>query len=212
MSETLHWRQGPVTAVVVAIAFVVFLLTYVLGLQSLVPWFTFLPVEVRSGSIVFYEMGQQYWRLVSPIFLHFGVLHIVFNSLWVWEFGKRTESVLGHLNQAGLILAIALVSNGVQYLASGPSIFGGLSGVVYGLLGFAWVAPMVTNWMGDNGFLRKLDVQVRAPGLYGDIVTYEGSVTEKDEDRAAVTIDITGTNQSGQVSTKGTAIVELPRK
>ena len=81
-----------------------------------------------------------------------------------------------------------------------------------GVMRFAWVAPMVTNWMGDNGFLRKLDVQVRAPGLYGDIVTYEGSVTEKDEDKGTVTIDITGTNQSEQVSTKGTAIVELPKK
>jgi len=81
-----------------------------------------------------------------------------------------------------------------------------------GVMRFAWVAPMVTNWMGDNGFLRKLDTQVRAPGLYGDITTYEGSVTEKDEDNGIVTIDITGTNQSGQVSTKATALVELPRK
>ena len=81
-----------------------------------------------------------------------------------------------------------------------------------GVMRFAWVAPMVTNWMGDNGFLRKLDTQVRAPGLYGDITTYEGSVSEKDEDSGIVTIDITGTNQSGQVSTKGTALVELPRK
>ncbi|MBW1960327.1 MAG: MaoC family dehydratase N-terminal domain-containing protein [Deltaproteobacteria bacterium] len=81
-----------------------------------------------------------------------------------------------------------------------------------GVMRFAWVAPMVTNWMGDNGMLRKLDVQIRAPNLYGDVTTYEGSVTEKDENKATVTIDITGTNQTGQVTTKGTALVELPRK
>jgi len=81
-----------------------------------------------------------------------------------------------------------------------------------GVMRFAWVAPMITNWMGDNGFLRKLDVQVRAPGIYGDVVTYEGNITEKDDEKGSVTVDITGTNQTGQVSTKGTALVELPRK
>lgn len=81
-----------------------------------------------------------------------------------------------------------------------------------GVMRFAWVAPMVTNWMGDNGFLRKLDVQVAAPGLYGDVTTYEAVVSGKDETNGIVTLDITGTNQTGQVSTKGTALVELPRK
>ncbi len=80
-----------------------------------------------------------------------------------------------------------------------------------GVMRMAWVAPMITNWMGDNGFLRKLDVQVRAPGLYGDVVSYSGKVTEKDDSASLVTVEITGTNQTGQISTKGTALVELPR-
>jgi GlpG protein len=38
---------------------------------------------------------------------------------------------------------IATVSNASQYLFGGPGLFGGMSGVVYGLLGFAWVAPLL---------------------------------------------------------------------
>ena len=81
-----------------------------------------------------------------------------------------------------------------------------------GVMRFAWVAPLITNWMGDDGFLRRLSVQVRAPGIYGDRQTYRGQVTDKDEREAAVRIEITGTNQEGEVSTKGDALVVLPRR
>ena len=81
-----------------------------------------------------------------------------------------------------------------------------------GVMRFAWVAPLVTNWMGDDGFLKRLSVQVKMPALYGDLVTYGGRVTGKDEDAGTVEIDITGTNQTGKTTTTGTAEVVLPRK
>src|SRR5690606_22582251 len=78
----------------------------------------------------------QWWRVVTPIFLHFGAMHIIFNALWLWEFGRRIEPALGSSIYAGLILLLAISSNLVQYGWEGPSLFGGLSGVVYGLVGF----------------------------------------------------------------------------
>ena len=72
---------------------------------------------------------------------------------------------------------------------------------------FAWVAPLVTNWMGDDGFLSKLDIQVRQPGIYGDIQTYRGKIAALDAERAVAKIEITGTNQENQVSTSGQAEV-----
>ncbi|MFQ6017350.1 MAG: MaoC family dehydratase [Kiloniellaceae bacterium] len=80
-----------------------------------------------------------------------------------------------------------------------------------GVMRFAWVAPLITNWMGDTGFLRRLYVQVRKPMIYGDIATYEAKVTQKDDARRLVTLEITGTNQQGEVATTGEAEVELPR-
>ena len=65
----------------------------------------------------------------------------------MWELGSRIERGLGSLNLLGLFLVIALVSNTIQYLFGGPALFGGLSGVVYGLLGFAWVgATLQPAW------------------------------------------------------------------
>lgn len=80
-----------------------------------------------------------------------------------------------------------------------------------GVMRFAWVAPLITNWMGDDGFMKMLDVQVRRPGLYGDTTTYTGKIVDKNEEDGLVKIDIVGTNQKGEVNTKGTAEVILPK-
>jgi GlpG protein len=71
------------------------------------------------------------------------ILISVFNSLWLWDLGGRVERVLGHFNMFMLFLVIAVVSNFSQFAFDGASLFGGMSGVVYGLLGFSWVAPLL---------------------------------------------------------------------
>mgnify|MGYP001816379281 CR=1 FL=1 len=81
-----------------------------------------------------------------------------------------------------------------------------------GVMRFAWLSPMLTNWMGDNGFLRKLSVQVVAPNLYGDTTWYQGEIIEKSEveDGISVRVKITGVNQLGITTTTGIAEVLLP--
>ena len=81
-----------------------------------------------------------------------------------------------------------------------------------GVMRFAWVAPLITNWMGYAGWLRRLSVQVRRPGLYGDLVTYSGTVTGRDPERGSVIIKITGQRQDGVETTAGEAEVVLPRR
>lgn len=138
-----HWRQAPVTALFALISILVFLFFYLGAPQQWISYLTFLPFDIVQRQLVFGEMGGQFWRLVTPAFLHFGWLHITFNCLWLWEFGGRIERVLGSGNMLGLLLVIAAVSNISQHWYSGPALFGGMSGVVYGLLGFSWVAPLV---------------------------------------------------------------------
>ena len=73
------------------------------------------------------------------MFLHFGELHLVFNLLWLWYFGKQLES----LQPAGMFIVLVVltsfVSNTTQYMAIEYNNFGGMSGVVYGLLGYTWI-------------------------------------------------------------------------
>ncbi|KUM43508.1 rhomboid family intramembrane serine protease [Pseudomonas sp. EpS/L25] len=92
----------------------------------------------------------EWWRLVTPIFLHFGVLHLAMNALWFWELGRRIEFRQGGLMLLVLTLAFAVGANLVQYAWSGPALFGGLSGVLYGLLGHCWLF----QWLAPNPAYR----------------------------------------------------------
>ena len=78
------------------------------------------------------------WRLVTPIFIHLDIFHILFNMLWLRELGSTTESRRGSLRYGLMVLAIAVPSNLGQYLMAGPY-FGGMSGVVFGLFGYIWI-------------------------------------------------------------------------
>jgi GlpG protein len=120
-----------------------FLLVYLGASAERLSLFTFTPFTISGDTLRFGDMGGQYWRLLTPAFLHFGWLHIVFNSLWLWELGARIERRLGSVHMLGLFVCIALVSNGCQFAFGGPSIFGGMSGVVYGLLGFSFAGALL---------------------------------------------------------------------
>ena len=83
-------------------------------------------------------MGGQIWRLWTPIFLHFGLWHLIFNLFWLRDLGTVLEQRIGTLRFAGIVALIALISNLAQFIVSGAG-FGGMSGVIYGLFGYLWV-------------------------------------------------------------------------
>lgn len=94
-------------------------------------------VDIRQGEV---------WRLLTPIFMHASPMHLVFNLIMFHLFGTQIESRRGPLILIGLILFTGIVSNAAQGLApsdwgllSGGHRFLGLSGVVYGLLGYLWM-------------------------------------------------------------------------
>jgi GlpG protein len=145
--EALPARAAPLTLLLIALSVAGFLLVYLRVPLEWLSLFTFTPFALQDEAASFGRMGSEYWRLITPVFLHFGWLHIVFNSLWLWELGKKVEFTLGSVNMLGLFLAIALISNAAQYLYGGPGIFGGMSGVVYGLLGFSYIgARLQPRW------------------------------------------------------------------
>jgi len=82
---------------------------------------------------------QQFLKMLSPILLHGGPLHLVFNMLWLWELGKRIEQQQSSLVFTFAVLVLALLSNTAQYLYGGGNNFGGMSGVVYGLFAYIWM-------------------------------------------------------------------------
>ena len=80
----------------------------------------------------------QWWRLFTPAIVHFGIMHILFNMLWFKSLGSMIEFTRGKYFFAALVLVSAIFSNLFQWWFKGPS-FGGMSGVLYALLGFVWM-------------------------------------------------------------------------
>jgi GlpG protein len=126
---------SPITSLVLLICIIVHGLA-LLGWQEAI--FGFLQIQPLPVLLE----NHQWWRLLGPAFMHFTALHIIFNLLWWWVLGSQIELKLGSSTVVILFLITALASNIGQLLISGPY-FGGLSGVVYGLVGFVWW----TGWL-----------------------------------------------------------------
>jgi GlpG protein len=86
--------------------------------------------EIRHGQV---------WRLITPIFIHGGIIHILFNMLWLKDLGSMVEVRMGTRYLGFMVLAMAVGSNLAEFYITGNPRFGGMSGVVYGLLGYVWL-------------------------------------------------------------------------
>ena len=131
-------KRPPLTMAMVTVSVVVYLLTSVINQPTIIA--PLLISEYIRPTLPEIFDGQ-YWRLVTPIFLHFSIFHIVFNMLWVWELGRLIEWRQGMAVLGLVTLATSIVSNLAQYFVSGP-VFGGMSGVIYGYFGYVWIQSL----------------------------------------------------------------------
>lgn len=93
---------------------------------------------------------RQFLNMISPMLLHAGLIHLSFNMLWLWEFGRRIEAKQASWAMLILVIVIALISNTAQYLFSGSIYFGGMSGVVYGIFAYIWMWQLFDPAKGIN--------------------------------------------------------------
>ncbi|HHX81849.1 MAG TPA: rhomboid family intramembrane serine protease [Pseudomonadaceae bacterium] len=105
----------------------------------LYPDFSFGTRIIDLSRVVSQFTLEHFLRMLSPILLHAGAMHLVFNMLWLWELGKRIEQRQGSLWMLLTLVVLALLSNTAQYLYGGGNNFGGMSGVVYGLFAYVWM-------------------------------------------------------------------------
>jgi acyl dehydratase len=84
------------------------------------------------------------------------------------------------------------------------------AGYDLGIARISWLSHLLTDWMGDAGFLVDLDAQVRRPNFIGDVTWLYGAVEAIDPAMQTVTIRVWATNQLDEETTRGTATVRLP--
>ena len=104
---------------------------------------TVIPPFDDPFSTVLYQLGAkygpaidagQYWRFLTPIMLHGGLLHLGFNSYALYALGPETERIYGSGRFFAIYVLAGLAGSIASYVRS-PSLSIGASGAIFGLIG-----------------------------------------------------------------------------
>lgn len=93
------------------------------------------------------------WRLVTPIFVHIGFAHFIFNSVVLYYLGKQAEEVFGHLRFSMIYLGSGILGNCMSFIMDPYSISAGASGSLMGLFGAFIILRFIYK---DNIYVREL--------------------------------------------------------
>jgi len=164
---------GPLTIVLIAMSVSVAVLTK-LGEDS--PLLRSLLISESSSKSLTEVMHGDVWRLLTPIFIHFTLAHIFFNMMWLNDLGSMIEGRQSSLHLLLLVVGVGIGSNLTQFYARGPG-FGGMSGVVYGLLGYIWIRgkldPASGLFVSQTTVIMMIAWFVLcALGVMGDVANY----------------------------------------
>ncbi|HBY93648.1 MAG: rhomboid family intramembrane serine protease [Ardenticatenaceae bacterium] len=101
-------------------------------------------VLLRFGAKFNYLIAQgQWWRLLTPIFLHIGMVHLLFNEYALWLFGREVERLFGSARFILIYILSGLYGSWASFAFS-PALSAGASGAIFGIIG-ALVAFFLRN-------------------------------------------------------------------
>jgi rhomboid family protein len=144
-----------------------YLLTPV-AVPSLMPWLWLVPAGIPSRP----------WTIVTYIFLHVGLMHLLFNMLGLFFFGPRLEQRLGGRHFLGLYFASGIAGALLSLFTPFVPIVGA-SGAVFGvLLGFAryWPREQIYIWGVLPVQARVLVGVMAALSLFGGFTGTQGGI------------------------------------
>ncbi|MCD8503344.1 MAG: rhomboid family intramembrane serine protease [Bacillaceae bacterium] len=139
-------RYYPVVSSIIAIHLVLFLWMYLLG-------------PLGGDYIRFYGVGWnlaiahgQWWRLITPIFMHVQPGHFLFNSFSLVLFGPALEQMLGKFKFVILYLFTGILANVATFYLADLNFFHlGASGAIYGLFGIYLYMVFFKKELLDHG-------------------------------------------------------------
>lgn len=99
-------------------------------------------------------MTGQWWRLITYMFLHIGIVHLAFNMWCLWDFGAACESLFGTWT-FGAVYVVSGVAGGIASLAWNPNgVSAGASGAIFGLVGALAASFYVGEFSIPQTFIR----------------------------------------------------------
>ena len=149
--KTSLWKDNPVTVVLIAIQLVVYLLMTLAG-GSTNP-----AVLIRFGALQAAAVqAGEWWRLLTPVFVHIGFAHLLINSITLYFIGMYIEQLFGHWRMLVIYLGSAIVGNLLSAYWLPAGISAGASTGIFGLFG-AFI--MLGATFRENQALRMLSRQ-----------------------------------------------------
>ena len=127
-SFSQYIRFYPVVTFFLAVNIFIYLLTIVPGIGSIV-------FNAGIGVNGLISAGE-WWRLITPMFLHGGIMHILFNMFSLFVFGPELEKVAGRLRFLTIYMLAGLFGNLATFFLHGPEYAHvGASGAIFGIFG-----------------------------------------------------------------------------
>ncbi len=124
-----------VTPLLLTLNCVVFAVMVVMGVDRLNPE----DRVVWGGAYGYLTLAGEWWRLLTALFVHGGVLHILINMVFLWKFGRIVECWLGSAGVLVVYLVSGLVVSMVYVIERPDGVGAGASGAIFGLFGAAVV-------------------------------------------------------------------------
>src|SRR5499427_7515478 len=125
------WTRRPLyTYIFLGLNIFIFVLMALAGGSTNEP--TLMAFGVKSNA----EIARgQWWRFITPIFIHIGLLHLFFNSYALWIVGPQVEKLYGTARFVILYVLAGVAGVYGSYFYHPQSISAGASGAIFGLFG-----------------------------------------------------------------------------
>lgn len=142
---TMPYGVGPLTAILIGLCLAVHLIGHAGYLQNIYRELLMSEVVMAGNGYLKSSHGLpeifqgEFWRLFTPVLVHGDWLHLLLNMLWLLDLGSMIEGRQSTARLGVLVVLIGVASNLGQFWFGGSPIFMGMSGVVYGLLGYVWM-------------------------------------------------------------------------
>jgi rhomboid protease GluP len=134
-------------------------------------------------------LGGQWWRLVTSMFLHIGVMHILFNMWCLWDLGGMCESLYGHWTYAVVYLISGVGGSMASVWWRPVGVSAGASGAIFGVAG----ALIASYYLGEFSLPRfALGAHLRSLVLFAGYNLLFGAVSGRTDNAAHIGGLLTG--------------------
>ena len=126
-------RPTPATYILLAINIAIFIAMVAYGVS---------PIDPETDKVLRwgadygpYTFNGQYWRLITSMFLHFGIIHILGNMWCLWSLGRLAEDLIGSFAVVGLYLLTGVGASLLSLSWDPMRVSAGASGAIFGIAG-----------------------------------------------------------------------------